>query len=68
MNREQLMIAFSVIDILIAIVGLLLTFGFIILGLVKKDNKRLKKGALIFVSTWVLLFVLRVIEFLIVAA
>ena len=60
------MVTGSLIKILLTIVGLLLTMGLLILGLIKKNKKKVKQAGLIFIGTWCLLIIITVIEFLIV--
>jgi hypothetical protein len=57
------MIAFTISKYIIGIVGLGLTFYYLVLYLNGKTN--LKKAGWFFFSTWVLIIIITVIEFLI---
>ena len=55
----------TLLKFIIGLAGIVLTLVFIIMGIVRKDNSKLKKGGLIFLGTWVILIVLGTLEFLI---
>jgi len=59
------MVAVSLIKIGITLVGLFVSMGLLIFGLLKKDKGKLKQAGLIFAGTWVALILISVIEFLI---
>ncbi len=42
-----------------------MTFALLAWGVIKKDKSRLKKAGLVFLSTWIVLIVISVIEFFI---
>jgi hypothetical protein len=59
------MLTGSLIKIVITLVGLLWTMVLLIVGLTKKNKKKLKHAGLIFAGTWTLLIIITVVEFLI---
>jgi hypothetical protein len=59
------MVTGSLIKIVITLVGLLWTIALLIVGLTRKNKKKLKQAGLIFAGTWTLLIIITVIEFLI---
>ena len=65
MGKTELMILGTVIKFILGLGGLILTIFFLVTGLVKKDNSRIKKAGLIFLGTWIITLVIGAIEFLI---
>jgi hypothetical protein len=59
------MVTGSLIKIVITLAGLLWTIGLLIVGLIRKNKKKLKHAGLIFAGTWTLLIIITVVEFLI---
>ncbi len=59
------MVTGSLIKIVITLIGLIWTIGLLILGLTKKDKKKLKLSGLFFVGTSTLLIIVTIIEFII---
>ena len=57
----------TILKFLLGFIGIVMVLIFLVMGLIKKDNKKLKKAGLIFISTWVILIILGTIEFLILA-
>lgn len=57
----------SILKFLLGLVGITTTLVLLVGGLLKKDNKKLKKAGLMFLGTWVILIVLGTIEFLFLA-
>ncbi len=58
------MIIGGILKFAIGLIGLSATLSILIWGLVKKDNKKIKRAAVVFVFTWVLLLLIGAIEFL----
>ena len=48
----------------IGLIGLSLAILVLVLGLIKKDNKKIKRAAVIFLITWVVLLLIALIELL----
>ena len=65
MNKAELMTLGTVIKFILGLIGIIMTIVLLSMGLIKKDNKRLKRAGLIFLGTWLILIVLTAIEFLI---
>ena len=63
MDKGDLMAFGTILKFLIGLIGLILTIVLLITGLVKKDNKKLKRAGLVFIATWVILIILGAIEF-----
>jgi len=57
----------TILKFLIGLVGIVLTLILLVMGLMKKDNKKLKKAGLVFIATWAILILLGTIEFLFLA-
>jgi hypothetical protein len=57
------MIYFSLLQFLIAFVGLGLTLFYVINGIVNKERNKIIKGVIYFFSTWLLLLLITVLEF-----
>jgi hypothetical protein len=53
----------TVLKYLIGLFGLGITLAYFIPGLLNKEKAKLKKAGLIFVSTWLLLIIISIIEF-----
>jgi hypothetical protein len=58
-----MMIAGGILKFAVALIGLSVTLLILILGLVKKDNSKIKRAVVIFAWTWVLLLLIGAIEF-----
>jgi len=56
---------FSLFKLIIALIGIILTFWFFIIGSIKKDNRKLKKALIYFSFTALGLIILTIIEFII---
>ncbi|MCB0541174.1 MAG: hypothetical protein KDE33_26945 [Bacteroidetes bacterium] len=67
MDKAELMAIGTLIKVALGLVGITWTIVLLVGGLINKDNKRLKKGGLVFLGTWVILLVLGAIEFAIIA-
>lgn len=67
MEENTLMALGTIVKFVIGLGGIVTTLVILTIGIVRKDNKKLKKAGLIFVATWVLLLVLSGIEFMILA-
>lgn len=65
MDRADAMAIGTILKFLLGLFGIMLTLIFLIAGLMKKDNQRLKKAGLIFIVTWIIIIVIGTIEFLI---
>jgi hypothetical protein len=65
MGKADIMAIATLLKFMLALVGIILTFVFVITGLIRKDDRKLKRGGLIFIGTCVLIIVLATIEFLI---
>ena len=48
----------------IGLVGISLAVLILVWGLIKKDNKKIKRAAVVFIVTWVLLLLIALIELL----
>lgn len=53
----------TILKFLLGVFGIVMTLILFVMGLIKKDNKKLKKAGFIFIATWVILIVLGIIEF-----
>lgn len=62
MKKAQ-MVVVSFIKIGLALLGLLGTFWFLIVGLISKDKSNFNRAGVIFAGTWVILIAITVIEF-----
>ena len=67
MDKGDLMAIATILKFLLGFMGLVLTIVLLIIGLVKKDNKKVKRAGLIFIATWVILIILGTIDFLLLA-
>ena len=67
MEKGDLMAIGTILKFLLGVFGIVMTLILFVMGLIKKDNKKLKKAGLIFIATWVILIVLGTIEFWILA-
>jgi len=65
MDKAELMALGTVIKFLIGLGGIILSLVFLAVGLIKKDNTRLKRAGLVFVGIWLILLVFGAVEFLI---
>ncbi|HEY2583878.1 MAG TPA: hypothetical protein VGI43_18860 [Mucilaginibacter sp.] len=55
-----------ILKAIIAVTGFGFTLAYFVPGLANPDKKKLKRSGLIFISTWLLLMVITIIEFAIV--
>ena len=62
MSREHLIVV-SMIKYIVALVGLMLTFWFLVTGLYRNDKARFVKAVLVFISAAAILILFSVIEF-----
>lgn len=53
----------SLLKFSIGLVGLSIALLILIWGFVKKDNSKIKRAALIFIGTWVILLLIGLLEF-----
>jgi hypothetical protein len=65
MDKADLMTLGTAVKFIIGLIGIIWTITLLVGGLIKKDNKRLKKAGLIFIGTFSILIILGAIEFLI---
>ena len=64
MDKAELMTIGTIIKFALGLIGIITTMVLLFMGLIKKDNKRLKRAGLIFLGTCLTLIVLGTIEFL----
>jgi hypothetical protein len=62
MGKAELMAIGTILKVLLGLIGIVLTLVLLILGLVKKDNKKLKRAGLVFVMTVGISILLSAIE------
>ena len=67
MDKAELMALGTIIKLILGLIGIVATMVLLVMGLIKKDNKRLKRAGLIFLGTFLTLIVLGTIEFLFLA-
>ncbi|MGE0773392.1 MAG: hypothetical protein AB7K37_16890 [Cyclobacteriaceae bacterium] len=65
MDKADIMTLGSILKFGLGFVGIVTTLVLLTAGLVKKDNKKIKKAGLIFLGTWVILILLGTLEFLV---
>lgn len=65
MDKPELMALGTIIKFILGLIGITWTIILIVGGLIKKDNKRLKKSGLILLGTFAILIVLGIVEFLV---
>lgn len=63
MEKEDLMVITTILKFLLGFIGIVMTLVLLTMGLVKKNNKKLKRAGSVFVATWVILILLGVMEF-----
>jgi hypothetical protein len=56
----------SLLKVLIVVAELVLTFVFLINEVIKKDRKRIKKSGIVFISIWILILAITIIEFVLI--
>ncbi|MBI1770324.1 MAG: hypothetical protein HY015_04430 [Bacteroidetes bacterium] len=56
------MITGGIFKFSIGLIGLSLAILILVWGLIKKDNKKIKRAAIVFIVTWVLLLLIALIE------
>ena len=64
MDKAELMALVSIIKFVFGLIGLITTMVLLFVGLIKKDNKRLKCAGLFFLGTCLTIIALGTIEFL----
>jgi uncharacterized membrane protein len=67
MDKAELMALGSIINSVLGFIGIVTTMTLLFLGVIKKDNKKLKRAGLVFVGTFLISIILAIIEFLILA-
>lgn len=67
MEKGDIMAIGTILKFLLGFIGIMVTLILLVMGLLKKDNKKLIKAGLIFIATWVILIALGTIEFWILA-
>ncbi len=65
MTKEDLMVIVGVLKYLLGFVGISLTIILLSWGVVAKNNKRVRRAGIIFLSTCGLLILITLIEFLV---
>ncbi len=58
------MITSDIFKFSIGLIGLSLAVLILVWGLIKKDNKKIKRAVIVFIATWVLLLLIALAELL----
>jgi len=67
MEKIDIMAIGTILKFSLGLIGITTTVVLLVIGLLKKDNRKVKKAGLIFLGTWVIVIVLGTIEFLFMA-
>lgn len=65
MEKVDFMAVGSIVKLIFGLVGIALTLYWLTVGLIRKDNRKLKRAGMTFAAIWLALVVLTAIEFLI---
>ena len=67
MDKGDYMAIGTIFKFLLGFIGVITTLVLLVTGLMKKDNKKLKRAGLVFAGNWVILILMTAIEFFLLA-